>query len=320
RFIGDAHTVVANLLSGDVHFADTFTINPTDGVSLEKEWAASGQGGVLWSPTTIRMALVQWRTDYAEPRALEGLRVRQALAHGFDVPSVIETLNYGKGVQTPSVTIPTTAFYARIDKSVTRYGYDARQVAQLMEQAGFSRGPDGMYADAGGTSFNVEVSSVGDDKNVQETAFFVDSLKKVGLGATQYVFPPAQTSDAMARALRPGLSIRGGGTYNIFTSAEVAAPENRWNGANRNGYKSAAYDRLYDLYNNTLDQTERVGYLSQMEQILTSEVPAVLLYFQAEATAYSSTLKGPENTAAPGAGGGVLRIHEWTWGGQHPQA
>ncbi|HEY3118865.1 MAG TPA: ABC transporter substrate-binding protein, partial [Chloroflexota bacterium] len=166
RFIGDAHTVVANLLSGDVHFADTFTINPTDGVSLEKDWAASGQGGVLWSPTTIRMALVQWRPDYAEPKALVDLRMRQALAHGFDVPSVIETLNYGKGAQTPSVTIPTTAFYAEIDKVVTRYAYDARRVAQLMEQVGFSRGADGMYADAGGTSFNVEVSSVGDDKNV----------------------------------------------------------------------------------------------------------------------------------------------------------
>ena len=112
--------------------ADTFTINPTDGVSLEKDWAASGQGGVLWSPTTIRMALVQWRPDYAEPKALADLRVRQALAHGFDVPSVIETLNYGKGVQTPSVTIPTTAYYAQIDKAVTRYPYDAGQVAQLM--------------------------------------------------------------------------------------------------------------------------------------------------------------------------------------------
>ena len=56
-----------------------------------------------------------------------------------------------------------------------------------------------------------------------------------------------------------------------------------------------------------------IGLLTQMERILTDEVPGVMLYFQAEATAHVSALKGPENTPSPGAGGGVLRIHEWTW-------
>jgi len=313
RFISDAHTAVANLLTGDVHFTDTFVLSPTDGVSLEQRWAADKAGEVMWSPTTIRMALVQWRPEVAVPRALSDLRVRKALAHGFDVASVVETLNYGKGVQTPTITSPTTTNYDQIDRVITRYPYDARQVAQLMDQAGFNRGVDGIYADSSGIPFNVEVSSVGDDKNVQETAFFVDSLKKVGLGATQYVFPPEQTSDAMARALRPGISIRGGGTYNVFAGAEIAGPENRWNGANRSGYQNPAYDRLYDQYNNTIDSAQRVAILAQMEKTITDDVPAVLLYFQAESTAHVSALKGPQNTASPGSGGGVLRIHEWTW-------
>ena len=48
----------------------------------------------------------------------------------FDVPSVIEVLNYGKGLQTPTVTAPTVAYYAEIDRVIARYPYDARMVAQ----------------------------------------------------------------------------------------------------------------------------------------------------------------------------------------------
>jgi hypothetical protein len=50
-----------------------------------------------------------------------------------------------------------------------------------------------------------------------------------------------------------------------------------------------------------------------MEKVVTEDVGAVNLFFQSQPTVHVAALKGPQNTASPGAGGGVLRIHEWKW-------
>jgi peptide/nickel transport system substrate-binding protein len=312
-FIADTQAGVANLLAGSIHYADRFVTNPTDGINLEEQWAITKDGEVLWSPTAIRAALVQMRPEYADPKALLDLRVRKAIAHAFDKQTAIDVLNYGKAIATSTLTPPGVPYYSEIEKVVTRYQYDPRMVAQLMGQAGFTLGSDNLYADGAGKRFTFGVWTSSGEKNVQEAAFFVDSLKKVGIDATQQVSTVQQLNDGMARALIPGISISGANNYRAFLSSEAAGPDNRWNGAGRNGWGNAEYDRAYDQYTNTLDLSLRVGFLAQMEKVFTEQLPAIMLYFQNTPTVRVAGLKGPQPIAEPGAGGGILRIHEWTW-------
>ncbi len=313
-FIANAPTGVANLLAGTIHFAASFVIGPDDGVNLTRQHWADGKGGeVLWSPTTIRMALIQWRPEYQDPKALADLRVRRALAHAWDTQQAIDELNYGQGIKTATITPPTAPFYAEIEKVITKYNYDPRMVGQLLNQVGYTMGSDGYYADSGGNKLSVGVWSSSGDKNVQEAAFYVDGAKKAGVDARQEIASVQQLNDGMYRATASGISIRGGGSYSGYLTSEVARPENRWAGGNRSGYSNPTFDRLYDQYLTILDDKQRISTLAQLEKVFTEDVPAIMQYFQNTATARVAALKGPKNTAAPGVGGGVLRIHEWTW-------
>jgi peptide/nickel transport system substrate-binding protein len=314
-FIANAPTGVANLLAGTIHYAASFVIGPDDGVNLMRQQWADGKGGeVMWSPTTIRMALIQWRPEYQDPKLLSDVRVRRALAHAWDTQQAIDELNYGQGIKTATVTPPTVPFYAEIEKVITKYDYDPRRVGELMNQVGYTRGADGYYADAAGQKFSVGVWSSSGDKNIQEAAFYVDGAKKAGIDARQEIASVQQLNDGMYRATASGISIRGGGSYSGYLTSEVARPENRWAGGNRSGYSNPVYDRLYDQYLTTLDTQQRVSLLAQAEKVFTEDVPAIMQYFQNTATARVGALKGPKNTPAPGVGGGgVSRIHEWTW-------
>jgi peptide/nickel transport system substrate-binding protein len=312
-FIADTQAGVANLLAGSIHYADRFVTNPTDGINLEQQWGDSKAGEVLWSPTAIRAALVQMRPEHADPKGLLDLRVRQAIAHGLDKQTAIDVLNYGKAIATSTITPPSVPYYAEIEKLAARYPYDPRLVAQRMGEAGFAPGPDGLFTDASGKRFNLGIWTSSGEKNVQEAAFFVDSLKRVGIDATQQVSTVQQLNDGMARALIPGISISGANNYRAFLSSEAAGPDNRWNGAGRNGWINAEYERAYGQYTDTLDFTQRVGFLARMEKVFTEQLPAIMLYFQNTPTVRVAALKGPQPIPAPGAAGGVLRIHEWSW-------
>jgi peptide/nickel transport system substrate-binding protein len=312
-FIANAPTGVANLLAGTLHYAHSFVVGPDDGVNLEKQWAQNKGGEVLWSPTTIRMALIQARPEYADPKALLDVRVRKAIAYAWDTQTAIDELNYGRGIKTSTVTPPTAPYYPEIEKVITKYSYDPRMVGQMLGQVGYTMGPDGFYVDGSGKKLSFGVWSSAGDKNVQEAAFYTDGARKAGIDAHQEIASVQQLNDGQFRALASGVSIRGGGTYTGFLSKEAAGPDNRWNGANRAGYSNPVYDRLYEQYTSTLDEAEQIKALAELERVFTEDVPAVMQYFQDTVTVRIAALKGPKNTAAPGVGGGVLRIHEWTW-------
>jgi hypothetical protein len=62
-----------------------------------------------------------------------------------------------------------------------------------------------------------------------EVAVYVDNLKEVGFEARQQVMAVQQIRDPQARALIPGLQIRGGADELVsYTSEQIPRPESRW--------------------------------------------------------------------------------------------
>lgn len=312
-FMADGNTAMANLLSGEAHFVAEFVLTATDGNTLEQQWAANREGVVLYSAVNARLVLIQMRPDHADPSALGDVRVRRALAHAIDTPSAANVLNYGKAVLTSTLTSPLVPYYQEIDRVISKYPYDPRRAAQLLQEAGFAKSADGLYARDGRT-LNPGIWSSSGAKNEEEAAVFVDSLKRAGVDARQQIFSVAELGNPEARALIPGLSIRGGAAaYSWMTTAQIGNPQNRWRGNNRNGFSSAEYDRLFDSFNATLERPERQRLIAQMERVFTEQLPAIPTYFQPNATAHVAALKGPTAAATPDAGGGRLNIHLWEW-------
>jgi peptide/nickel transport system substrate-binding protein len=314
RIIPDPQTAVANLLAGETHFVGDFILSVTDGLTLEQQFPQRGGGAVLYSPVTLRSGVVQLRPEVVETPALLDYRVRRAVASGLDLITAVEVLTAGKSLPSHTLTHPKVPYYPEIERVILKHEYDPRRVQALMEESGYSKGPDGIFIGRDGQPVRFSVASSAGAKNEQEAATYVDSLRRAGFDANQRILPAAQIADPETRSLLPGLQIRGGGDRHVvYTSEQIARPENRWRGDNRGGWSNPAYDQTFAAYSTTLAREARIQQLAQLERILTEEVPVIPLFLNAETNAHVGALEGPVARHIPDSAGTFLHVHRWQW-------
>src|SRR5919204_664183 len=74
--------------------------------------------------------------------AFNNLKVRQAIAHAIDKRFIIQKLLFGYG-QISHSEVPPALKWAH-NPNVPQYEYDVAKANQLLDDAGYRRGPDGM--------------------------------------------------------------------------------------------------------------------------------------------------------------------------------
>ncbi len=308
---GDPNTAIANVLAGAVDFVESqaSVLAFQQGVILKREW----EGNVLFDPATIRYIWVQHRRDLVNPAELLDVRVRKAFMHATDRQTLVDALQDGEGGIAHAYISPLVSYYADVDRTVTKYAYDPIRTDQLLTDAGFSKNRDGLYVSPNGAPFSPQlrtVSATTGSLDEREQAMLVDLWRQVGLVAEPSVLPVAQANDGQAlstyQAFNNG-STAITSTWTKFDGRNVAAPENRWTRSNRNGWMSAEYDRLYALFDRTLDRREGSQIRVQMLKLLSDEVPGLPLYNSAGVTGFARGLHGPV------LGGSTWNVHTWEW-------
>jgi ABC-type transport system substrate-binding protein len=76
------------------------------------------------------------------------------------------------------------------------------------------------------------------------------------------------------------------------------------------GWSNAEFDRLYDLFNSTLDRNERNQQVLQMLRVVSEDLATVLLYHDQSVTAFRAPITGP-STGVPDHTL-AWNVHEWT--------
>jgi peptide/nickel transport system substrate-binding protein len=313
-FMTDPQTALANVLAGEVHMVADFVFGATEGSTIEQQWAPDNGGTVLWSPVAQRITLVQQRPEHVEHPALLNVQVRRAIRHGFDVPSAAEITAAGKAVQTWTATSPGVEYYPVLEKAIEKYSLDPRRAQEIMEQAGFRKGPDGFFLGANGQPIRFSMTTSSGERQESEGAVYVDGLRKAGFDVHQEVVSVQLIRDPKNRALIPGLQNRGGAwSPHAYTSDQIPRPENRWHGNNRGGWRSAEYDRLVPIWETTLDKTERVNVLAEIERVINQDAALIPLMFNANVNPHVAALKGPVARHTPYSGGPFLHVHKWEW-------
>jgi peptide/nickel transport system substrate-binding protein len=132
KVVADPNTQLAQLLAGDV---DMVTVtNPTllAGVERNPNLEVLRQSQNIWYWVAL---------NQSDPRFTD-VRVRQALLTAIDRQAIIDSVLKGYGtVATGPIAPLQKAFY---DGSVPSYPYDPARAKQLMADAGWTPGPDGI--------------------------------------------------------------------------------------------------------------------------------------------------------------------------------
>jgi peptide/nickel transport system substrate-binding protein len=314
RFIGDDNTVATNMLSEAIHLSFGQALRFEQAAFLEREWAASGRGRVLYVQTSTATLSVQLRPEYQQTPALRDVRVRRALVHTIDKQTVADALFEGRGRPADTYIGPEHPFYPEVDRLLAKYPYDPRQAEQLMGEVGFRRGSDGIYVNDAGERIAPGLWVTSGSQTERLLHILTDSGKRLGIDIQPHVIPNAQARDNQVRSTFPGLLNYGispgyATSFDSFISRQIPSPETRWGGQNRGGWNHPPYDRAYDAFVSALDRGERVRRLAEVAQIISQEQPNIPVMMNLGAITHLSVLKGPE--AGTPETTVHWNVHEW---------
>lgn len=313
----DSNAAVANLLSGNAHIALDYVLQYPDGGVLEQQWAANKAGAVIFNPTLLWFGQIQLRPDQMSTSLQLDVRFRRALAHGMDKQGLNEALMGGTGVVTDTILSPRASYYPAIESAITKYPYDPRRTQELLEQMGLRRGQDGFYLGLDGQPFTLEIMGLANPTWESENAIVVEGYRRMGLNAVGRILHSALFGDGQARASFGTMQLTGGGGFERglgqnLTTGGISRPENRWQGSNRGAWSNPEYDRLWNLYNSTLDLPTQVQLMAQMERTQTQDVPTIPMYYTPTITPYVTGLGGPQLRTG-GNSDTLFKIWEWEW-------
>jgi peptide/nickel transport system substrate-binding protein len=311
-FTPDPNSAFAGLLAGDTQVSLN-SIKFEHVLQLRREWAATNAGTAGFTAVSITVAVFQFKPEYANPRAIGDLRVRKALAHGVDKPTLNETLFGGLLNPLENIFDPTADYYPTIETAISKSPYDPRASERLMSDAGYSRGSDGFFASPseGKATFGWMFG-----QNRPEGSVLAAGWRQIGFDIQEHALSQMLAIDAEVNSAFPAINNKTSAAeenqqMTLYRSAEMSTAENRWRGENRGGWTSPEYDRLVNAFQTTLDPAERVQQRAAIARMLSTELPSIVLAYNPNTHAYLAAVKGIVPTSLYTTGRLTWNIERW---------
>jgi peptide/nickel transport system substrate-binding protein len=278
--VPDANTQIAQALSGDL------TIMILDNkAAVDRVKTASGL-------TVVSRPLVQYywlALNQTDPRFTD-VRVRQAFVHAIDRQAIIKSVELGYGSIANSPITPALAAY--YDPSLaSKYPYDPAKAKDLLTQAGWTAGSDGVLQKNGQPfKFTMDVGQRGVLEPVN--ALIQQDLKKVGVIAdlntmewNSYI-----QKDVVRREYTATVNWW---TYpsdpDVFPYYHSSAAGK---GFNIPGYQDPKLDDLLVQGQSASDLEARKAVYKQLQAYTSETLPYLFLWYPQEIDVLSTQLKG----------------------------
>jgi len=267
RIIPDAVVLLQELKAGGVDFIEN---PPLTEVARLKQTAGLK---VLVADNTS-YTYVGWRQDLAP---FNDLRVRRALNHAVDVPSIIKEVLQGyAAIATGQFPPASWAF----DPSVKPYAYDPNRAKALLAEAGFKPGPDGILV-KDGKRFSFSIRHDQANQSVKDTAVIVQEyLKRVGVEATLEPLDWPTFVKKLFASEFEGIVVAWTNHHDPDPFAYTIWHSSQWKGRNFAHYKNPRVDELLEQARRTAVVAERKRAYAEFSRVLMEDAPYVFLYFQ----------------------------------------
>jgi peptide/nickel transport system substrate-binding protein len=254
---------------------------------------------------------------------LKDLRVRRALAYGLDRALMSKTLFHGLQ---PVANTMVSPLDPDATDDVRHYPYDPKKAAALLDAAGWRLGADGWRHDAHGNRLIVSLMTTADNRTRALVSEIMQAYwRRIGVDV-RLKLQPARVffGRTVAHRLFPGLamyawiSAPGSSPRSTLSSKMIPTKANGWSGQNSPGFRDPEADRLIDAIETELDPVKRKALWKRLQQIYADQLPALPLYFRANAFVIPRWLKGirPTGHLAPS----TLWVEDWYAVPQQAQA
>jgi peptide/nickel transport system substrate-binding protein/oligopeptide transport system substrate-binding protein len=242
-----------------------------------RRWETEHGGEILKRPA-IRDVYIAINTTRGP---LRDVRVRQALNHAVDMPTILRTVIGGRGIQAAGSLPPGILGY---DSTRAPYGHDLAKAKQLLREAGYANG------------FSLKLWRTAREQYSRIAQALQQQLGEVGI-KVEIVERDASSARSAARA----------GETDLFLTdwyADYPDPENfnyplffsgsKGPGGNYAFLQDPALDSLILRARATLDENEKATLSRQIDQRVFDTAPWIFCYFPVDWWARQPEVSGWE--------------------------
>jgi peptide/nickel transport system substrate-binding protein len=228
---------------------------------------------------------------------LRDVRVRRAVALAFDRASLVHATAFKDDVGQLANGYADPLLFA-YNRMLAPLPYDPKTAAQLLDEAGWRRGADGIRV-RDGERLTLQIAAIPGATSDMETDIQAQAmLRDVGIDADiktypqELIFAPAASHGVLAN-----------GTFDMFlgTYGNDADPDSSWiltcarvepHGYNESHYCNPELDRLEAAALATYDPAERARFYAQIDDVLARDVPIVFVAWPKAVFGMNPRLKG----------------------------
>ncbi|HSR71367.1 MAG TPA: peptide ABC transporter substrate-binding protein, partial [Kiloniellales bacterium] len=296
RAVENTAALEANLLSGALDMiAGELGLSIDQALAFEKRHGDRFQ--VLYQPGLIYEHL----DVMLDNPILADVRVRQALIHGIDREAINQRLFGGRQPVADSNVSPLDWVY---NPEVPTYPYDPERAAALLDSAGWTRKGDGIRRNAAGEPLAISLMTTAGNRTRELVAQVLQSQwRKLGIDirirnepARVFFGETVTKRKFTGLAMFAWLSAPESVPLTTLRSDQIPSEENGWSGQNYTGYQNDEMDRLIDRIERELDRDKRKALWDRLQVRYAEDLPAIPLYWRADAHILPRWLKGVRPT------------------------
>ncbi|HZT07955.1 MAG TPA: peptide ABC transporter substrate-binding protein [Chloroflexota bacterium] len=301
KFLGDANALVASVLAGDIDIIPLGAQVDVQPVSVVRDaWAPTSGGTTGAVAKGVRMIYLNFR-DATLPW-VEDVRVRQAMLHALDRDTIVETLEGGLTQRADFIApLGDPVLEMAANAGLPLYPFDLNRATELMAQAGWTKGPDGVFHNGLGQPFSAAAATSSEGTNPQEAAIVASQLTTAGFQADPAPYAQTASNRNQLAMSFPSMLIK---PWNFSISApgslrqsQIGTAQNAYGGNNYGGYVNPTYEELYRAYAGELESGRRQQALFKIVKLLDEQLPVLPIFYVPQVYAFRKGLDGPGSTA-----------------------
>jgi peptide/nickel transport system substrate-binding protein len=231
--------------------------------------------------------------------------VRQALSLLVDRSAVQEQIYGRTGITTANFLNAPERFRSR----TTKWEFNVDKAGQVLEAAGWKKGPDGIRAKDGKKLKMVYQTSINAPRQKNQ-AIVKQAAGKAGIDmelksvtASVYFSSDPANPDTYTHFYTDIQMYTTTQTQpdperfmNQFTSWEAASKENKWQGRNVTRWRNEEYDKLYRSAEAEMDPVKRAAMFIRMNELVIGNVVVIPVVWRPRVAGISNRLKAAEQS------------------------
>jgi ABC-type transport system substrate-binding protein len=292
RFIPDPNALMTSLLAGlDMSLGKTISLDQA--IQIKDQWQ---DGSIVvrrhsWTPLNPQFI-------NPHPAVVTDPNFRRALISALDRQQLADTIFPGYGAVAHSYVSTDVPHYNIVESAVVKHPFQPRLTGRILETMGYTRGADGMLADATGHKLTLSVyTPVQNDIQPKTLTAIADAWQQVGIATEQVLVPQQRMMDREYVAQFPAFElVERPNSLTVsyirrFHSSQTPLPENSFRlSGNSTRYRSGVLDAFIDSYTTTIPIQERMEALANLVHHQTSSLTQLPIFYGVEPTMVANRL------------------------------